>query len=164
MYITDIIIRKLPLKLLLWLVRSKFGKRDVETFTRFLSSNNWEKVNFNPEKWIFRDDNSFVIEEGVDRTDFHEEWIDSFPDKTAKSKEVYLKINGELVNKPLRFVSADGGRYFVPMPSIGEAHGERYYYWDKDSLEYKVCKIIGEYYREKNLDEVGNFCGVLIKE
>ena len=164
MYIADLIIRKLPVKVVLWLVRSKFGKRDIKTFTKFLSSNDWEKVGYNPEKWIFKEDNSFVIEEGQDRTDFEEEWTKVFPDRIAKAKEVYLKIGGELIHKPLHFVSADCGRYFVPMPKISEAHGERYFYWDKDSIEYKVCSIVGEFYRGDNLEDVGKMCGVLIKK
>ena len=165
MFLLDFIIRKLPVKIVLWLVRSKFGKRDLNTFVKFLSSNNWEKVSDNPEKWIFMEDNSFAIEVGEQTTNekFSEQWIEPFPDKNTKSKEVYLKINGERIVKPLLFVSADGGRYFIPLPKIGEAYGKRYYYWQKDSLDYKVCNIIGDFYREKNLEGVGKFCGVLLQ-
>ncbi len=75
-----------------------------------------------------------------------------------------LKINGELVTNALFFIGVDGWRYFVPMPKISDAYGKRYFYWDKESLEYKVFGVIGRVdYLYKGLDEFGNACDVKIR-
>ena len=141
---TERLIEKLSIKILVRLIKSKFGNKDLKTFIRLLNSSDWRKVSDNPEKWIFNQDNSFVIEEGVDAKDFTEKWTQNFPNKFGSNrKEVYLKISSELIEKPLIFISLDGGRYFVPMPKLDRAYDEAYYYWDRESIEYKVFKIIG---------------------
>jgi hypothetical protein len=114
--------------------------------------------------WIFEKDNSFTIEISDESRNFSEEWTKKFPDQKAFVVEVHLKINGELVNKSLQFIGVDGWRNFVPCPKTSTAFDERYFFWDRNSLEYKVFERIGfldSMYR--NIEEFGKRCGVLIK-
>lgn len=160
---------KLPISILVWLIKSKFGNKDLRTFTRILDSSDWKKVNYSPEKWIFNKDNSFIIEESANVKNFTEKWTQKFPDKFGSyQKEVYLKISSELIEKPLIFISVDGGRYFVPLPKLNKAYNEIYYYWNKESIEYKVFKIIGylngEDVKDDNkFNEFAERCEVLVK-
>jgi hypothetical protein len=158
------ILKKAPAWLVSWSFRKIFGKKDLVAFQKMLELEKRKKVSFSPEKWIFEDDNSFVIEISDESRDFAEKWTDYFPDKRSFAVEVFLKVSGEMVHTPLRFVAVDGYRYFVPCPEIAEAYGERYYYWDMESLEYKVFKIIGRVdYLFSSLQKFGESCGVKIK-
>lgn len=133
-------------------------------FERLLELPKWKKVSFGPnEKWIFEDDNSLVIEVSSESRDFRQEWTERFPDKSAFAFEVSLKIGGELVHKTFLFVGVDGCRNFVPCPKASEAFDERYFYWDKNSLEYKVFERVG--YLDplyETIEDFGKRCGVLV--
>lgn len=159
------ILKKSPAWFVSWSFRKIFGKKNLSVFERLLELPRWKKVSFGPnEKWIFEDDNSFVIEKSDDSRDFSEEWTKRFPDQKAFANEVSLKVGGELVHKTLLFVGVDGWRNFVPCPNISEAFEKRYYYWDKNSLEYKVFERVG--YLDpiyKNIEDFGKSCGVLIQ-
>ncbi len=159
------ILKKAPAWFVSWSFRKIFGKKNLDVFERLLEISKWKKVSFGPnEKLIFEDDNSFVIELSNDSRGFTEEWTKKFPDQGASAKEVYLKINGELVDKPLLFIGVDGWRNFVPCPQRSAAYGVDYFYWDKASLEYKVFTRAGfldPLY--KNIEEFGKRCGILIR-
>lgn len=159
------ILKSAPAWFVSWSFRKIFGKRNLQVFERILELPKWKKVSFDsPEKWIFEDDNSFVIEVSSKSRDFSERWTDHFPSKKSFAVEVLLKINGERVHTPLLFVGVDGRRYFVPCPKISEAYGGKYYYWDTQALEYRVFKVIGRVdYLFDNLDKFGESCGVKIK-
>lgn len=165
MSIETYILRKAPAWFVSWSFRKIFGKKNLEVFERILEIPKWKKVTYDsPEKWIFEDDNSFVIEISSESRDFTEEWTEHFPDKNSHAVEIYLKINNERVVTPLLFVAVDGWRYLVPCPKISETYGERYRYWDKESLEYKVFNVIGSVdYLYDSLESFGKACGVLIK-
>lgn len=159
-----LILRKAPAWFVSWYFRKIFGKKNLEIFKRILELDKWEKVSEDPEKWIFKEDNSFVIEVSNESRDFTEEWTKKFDDQSSRAKEVFLKINNELVTKPVLFVLVDGGRYFVPCPERKVVDGNVYYYWDKKSLKYKIFKRVGDvsYLSFKNLKDFGQKCGVQI--
>lgn len=46
---------------------------------------------------------------------FHEPWVENFPDKSAYCQEVYLEYNGYRV-ETFFFVYVDGFRYLIPFP------------------------------------------------
>ena len=163
MSITSWILQKMTVRAVSWSFRKIFGRKDLVIFEKLLESpERWKKVSYNsPEKWIFEGDNSFVIEVSSKSRDFTENWTERFPDKGSSAVQVLLKINGERVHTPLLFVGVDGWRYFVPCPKRDEAYDEQYYYWDSDSLEYKVFRVIGKVdYLFNNLEEFGKACGV----
>lgn len=156
------LIKKILFWFISWSHKKIFGKRSIAIFERFLESDNWEKVEFGPtEKWIYKDDNSFVIEIIDNDRSFVEPWTDKFADKKAFALTVNLKLNGELVHKSLTFVLVDGCRNCVPCPKVSNAYDEIYYFWDKNSLEYKIFEKIGmldSLYPD--LERFGMMCGV----
>ena len=164
MSISGFILRKAPAWFVAWSFKKIFGKKNLDVFKRILELPNWEKISYDsPEKWIFQDDNSFVIEISNESRTFSERWTEDFP-ANSKAVEVFLKINGERVHTPLLFVAVDDWRYFVPCPKIGEAYGESYYYFDSDSLEYKVFKVIGSVdYLYKSLESFAIAKNILFK-
>jgi hypothetical protein len=72
---------------------------------------------------------------------------------------VELRINNSPVRE-LTFVSLDGGRYFLPLPDKSVERGRPVYSWFRESLEFKVGKIIGSYYRFDNIEDTAKFLGV----
>jgi len=160
-----LILKKTPAWFVSWAFRKIFGKKNLDVFERILELSKWKKVSFDsPEKWIFEDDNSFVIEISDASRDFKEKWTDHFPDKKSHATEVILKINGERVHTPLLFIGVDGWRYFVPCPKKIRENGVYEYYWDSKSLEYKVFSIIGSVdYLFSDLEKFGEACDVSIK-
>lgn len=99
-------------------------------------------------------DNTFQIEQGKSTRDFRERWTTVYPDPNSTAYPVYLKINGTTI-KELTFISMDGGRIFVPMTEIRlVSNGASEYFWNLNSLEVLVCRIIGNYHIYKTLEEV----------
>ena len=62
--------------------------------------------------------------------------------------------------KPFEMIWADGGRYILPLPKIGIAFDERYFYWNENSIEFKVYKIIGTAYLYQTLEDLSKYCPV----
>ena len=121
-------------------------KNTLHDFEKLLDKDRWRKEFINDsEIWISEIDNTFQIEVGKRSSDFSERWTTVYPDSSSSSYPVYLKINGNVV-KEFRFISLDGGRIFVPMPDIRMEHENPIYFWNLNSLELKVCMIIGEFY------------------
>jgi hypothetical protein len=57
-----------------------------------------------------------------------------------------LRVAGATI-KQIYFISLDGGRYFVPMPEIRPLPNERRsFYWERNSLLYKVGKLVSTFY------------------
>ncbi len=166
MDITLFILKKAPAWFVSWSFRKIFGNKNLAVFERLLELPKWEKIlPDHPQKWIFTDDNSFTIEVSGESREFVENWTKRFLDQKAYAVDIYLKISGELVAKPLLFVGVDGWRNFVPLPRQAEdAEGDRYFYFDKNSLEFKVFERIGfldSMY--KDIGEFGRRCGVLVE-
>ena len=57
----------------------------------------------------------------------------------------------------------DGGRILVPMAEVRQdAAGSSEYFWNLNSLEVLVCKVIGEYYIYKTLEGVAKSSNVVL--
>ncbi|MCK4359327.1 MAG: hypothetical protein KAW92_11410 [Candidatus Cloacimonetes bacterium] len=135
---------------------AKFSQELKETntlkyFELLLEKSKWQKeIIGNDEIWIARENNTFQIHKGDPKGDFRETWTQVYPDKNTKGYPVYLKINNVIV-KELTFISLDGGRISVPLPDRKFENQKVNYFWNMNSLEIKVCKIIGRYYIWKNI-------------
>ena len=140
-------------------------KTTLSDFERLVESSNWTKRLIDHRTlWICDDDNTFQIEQGQQTREFRERWTTGHPDPSSSASPVYLRI-GPVVVRELTFISMDGHRIFVPMPElrpVGDDEVE--YFWNRNSLEVKVCRIIGEYYIYENLDGVGRRSRVAIVE
>ena len=120
--------------------------------------------------WTSVDETSYQIQNTyeVEVENFKEPWVKGFPDPQATSYIVDLTVSGQTVTQ-VRFVSLDGGRYFVPMPDIAttdktDGKIERIYSYERASLKYLVGNIVGRYYSfVKNLDEFAARQGIEIK-
>jgi hypothetical protein len=153
--------------------RQVIDNKHSEKFSKFLSSKeNWEKRMI--DSWpvfFYRQDNNYKIEQSkeVNKTwNATESWMENFPDPHITEYKVYLKY-GETKIEEILFVSCDGGRYFIPLPNKrvemdinGKQMKKIDYYWVKNSIEYQVGIIIGDYYRKDNLQEVARDCGIKV--
>ena len=115
------ILKKAPAWFVSLSFRKIFGKKNLIVFEKLLELPKWKKVSFDsPEKWIFEDDNSFVIEVSSKSREFAEKWTNHFSNQKSFAVNVLLKINDELVTTPLMFVGVDEWRYFVPCPKTAK--------------------------------------------
>lgn len=129
---------------------------NIETFKNYVRDYNWNKEFINhKEFWICEHDSSFQIEISHEPEEFSEEWTQVYPASNQSSKrDIYLVINGSRI-KSYIFVSADGGRIFVPLPRKEvDEKGTVKYYWESNSLDFQIGKIIGEFYIYKSIEKI----------
>lgn len=123
----------------------------LKYFEFLVENSRWKKeIINNDEVWVAEKNNIFQIQSDDSKGDFRETWTQRYPDKNTKGYPVYLKINNSPI-KELTFISLDGGRIFVPLPDRKYENDEVKYFWNMNSLEIKVCNIIGNYYIWKNI-------------
>lgn len=112
--------------------------------------------------WVYVEDALFqiVIGEG-ESVNYVEPWTEGFPDSQHnRGYPVYLRLAGINV-KEVRFVSLDGGRYFVPMPELKLVNEEAHFFYRRDSLRFKLSRIIGNYYSFcDSLEEFAEWRGI----
>jgi len=146
-------------------LKKKDNNNYLLNFNRFLDDNHrWRKeIIDNKEIWFCEEDNSYQIEIGEKNNDFSEQWTRVYPDKNGSwSKNVYLRVN-TLQIKQFLFIYCDGGRILVPLPNRELVNGELSFWFDKDSLEYKIGKIIGDFYIYTSLEGVAKTSNIQIK-
>ncbi len=57
----------------------------------------------------------------------------------------------------------DGGRIFVPMAELRPVGDDQVeYFWNMNSLEIKVCRIVGDYYIYEDVYGVAKRSGIEI--
>ena len=114
--------------------------------------------------WIANSNSTFQIEAGESTSEFKEKWTTVYPDINSTAYPIYLKINGTII-KELTFVSMDGGRIFVPIAEVRlTPTKEIEYFWNLNSLEVYVCRIIGSYYIYGNLEGIAKMSRVALVE
>jgi hypothetical protein len=132
---------------------------------RYLSkTENWEKIYKNRIKynWHYKKHPEFYIEQSDDEEDRDnftavESWMGYFPDPSKKLYLMKVIFNG-LVLITEDFISLDGGRYFVPLPRrelVSRSDSEFKYYYD--SIQYKLGKILGDFYRFNDNNSLDKF-------
>ncbi|MPZ67975.1 MAG: hypothetical protein GEU71_00405 [Actinobacteria bacterium] len=105
----------------------------------------WKRIHHLPyrEAWhdaaaVFLQDLSVTMQWGADMNNpFSEEWTDNFPDRRARSFYVHVLCNGAVVFEDA-LVSADGGRYILPIPSPKNADGE----WLVTGEDYDFAELL----------------------
>jgi len=132
----------------------------LEEFECLLSQSEWDKNHEGSEPvFVCKAKPTFQFDMRGEREDFYEDWMKVLPDKNGKAFDLNLKINGTII-KTMRFVSADGGRYTVPLPEVYLSNKKQAFAWRKNTLAYKVASVIDNFYRCNSLDEVGKFVGI----
>lgn len=135
-------------------------RETIEEFERLLAGASWEKqFRGNREVHVCRTDPMYQFEIGEDSRQYFEPWMSVFPDRTGSAFEVSLHIRGSVV-KTLHFVSADGGRYTLPMPRVYLVDGSQAFAWRRESIECKVANVIGDFYRCSSLEEVARLAKI----
>jgi hypothetical protein len=138
-------------------------KITLQDFEKMLETSTWTKTVIDQtEIWIAEANTMFQIVQGEQSRDFKERWTEVYPDPKSTAYPVFLKIAGSVI-KEITFISMDGGRIFVPMPDIRPSGASTVdYFWNLDSLEVKLCRIIGNYYIYKNLEGVASHSKVTL--
>jgi hypothetical protein len=130
------------------------------SFERMLRTSNWKKEHIgHGEIWVCEKNNTFQIHMCDDDREFKESWTSVFPDQNTTMFHVNLTIGGTIV-KSLPFISADGGRYTLPLPELAVIDGKPSFFWSSNSVEVRVAEIIGNFYRYGSLGEVAEFTKV----
>ena len=136
-------------------------------FEKHLVEEQWQKETIdNKEIWICQANTEFQISFGKSNSGFREPWTQCYPNKSSSVCPVYLKI-GTAVIKELLFVYMDEYRIFVPMAEVRQAQkeGDKYeYYWNTNSLEVKVCNVIGHYSIHNSLQNVADISQVSLED
>ena len=134
----------------------------IEHFAQLLVTDDWEEQEINHQPvWTSESRPTFQIRMEHDDREFAEPWSRGHPDSNTMKFTVNLLINGTIV-KTLMFVSLDGGRIVVPLPQRLFSDEEPIYFWDPESMDFKVGKIIGAYYIYKDIEGVAKRCKVPI--
>lgn len=138
-------------------------KNTLADFEVYLDTSGWTKTFLGDiEIWLADADNTVQIHIGERDRDFTEPWTTVYPDRNASLYPVYLKIGGVTIRQ-LNFIYMDGGRIFVPMADRRmSADGSIEYFWNANSLEVKVCGIVGSYYIYKDLAGVARMSKVAV--
>ncbi len=140
-------------------------RNTLSDFEDLLRTSTWTKTFVeHTEIWMADADNTFQIEQGENNREFRERWTNVYPDSNSTEYPVYLKINGTTI-KELTFISMDGGRIFVPMAEVRlDATRTTEYFWNLNSLEVLVCRVIGSYYIYETLEGVARKSRVVLVE
>jgi hypothetical protein len=136
---------------------------NLAAFEEMLESHTWSKEVINhKELWICYSDSAYQIEIGEESGPLREAWTICYPDPSAFMCAVYLKINGSPI-KEVTFVTLDGGRILVPLAEIKVEENERKYFWTRDSLVFKVGKVIGRYYIHPSIEAIARISNIVIE-
>jgi hypothetical protein len=143
--------------------RRRQDKKDtLASFELMLTQGTWRHEYLDDQPtWICDQRASLKIVKGEATEPFDEEWTRLYPDKSAKRCDVHLRINDSTI-KSLIFVHLDGHRIVVTMPRRVVLGSKPLYFWEKDSLEFKVGRIIGEYYIHESIENVAKISDVAI--
>jgi hypothetical protein len=126
-------------------------------FERMLRTSKWRKEHIdNKTVWVCENDNTFQFSASDDNREFNESWTSVFPNQGTSMFHINLTMGGTIV-KSLPFISADGGQYTLPLPEIKIIDGKQFFFWSSDSIEVKIAEIIGNFYRNRSLEEVAFF-------
>ncbi len=137
-------------------IEAKPNRSQLETIEDFIVEQSWYEEYLDDNKvWICESDNLYQIHVRDDHEDFSETWTKVYPDKLGSGKySVDLLYNGTVI-KRFTFVYCDGGRISVVLPKIHvdkadllkhDGVDRRVFYWEKDSLGFKLMKLVGNFY------------------
>lgn len=141
-------------------------KDGIGYFETMLVKGTWNVHNIAGQRtWLCNEDTNLKLIEDDPTDNFKEPWTENYADKSGSRSEVHLVRNGDPI-KTLIFIHLDGERIIVPMPrvlGIKDRNGNVTsvtYYWERESIEYKVCSIIGKYYIHNNIETIAKLSGI----
>jgi hypothetical protein len=149
----------------------------------FITKNKLISFEYNLEKWKRRKENIydkevricennpiFQIKKWDDYWEFTEPRTQVYPDNNWSGKYTVELITNGVITKTLFWVYCDWWRISVPIPKqevlqkSEKMHDiEVKYYWNKNSIEFKVGKIIWEFYIYKNIEWIARVSKIEIR-
>jgi hypothetical protein len=159
--------------------KEKPYKTQLEIFEDYIENEEWYEEDIDHKHiWICKKDNLYQIHEGDDYDDFSEPWTQVYPDSLGSGKnKVLLYYNNNLI-KNFTFIYCDGGRINVVLPRREINHnnnlwegkdlqGGTYknvtFYWEKNSLGYKLTQLIGSFYIYDSIEGVARISKIEIR-
>lgn len=145
--------------------------RSLKQFEFLLTKYEWTKKEINhKEVWICDFDAMYQINKEEREGGFQEDWVERYTDRDAQSVLVNLTIQNVVIDQIL-FVYLDDFRVFVPRPTpdyTGDMGGKfdrslLVYYWNVDSLEFKLANVVGSYGYQRNIYEFSRRAGIEIR-
>jgi len=138
--------------------------KNIYSFIYYLDKSKWKKELIgNNRIWICEEDETYQIIDKDNYEKFSAEWTQIYPDRLGSGKHsIILKINNIPI-KEIIFIYCDGGRISVPLPEMEIKKDKRVFFWDKNSIEYKLGKIIGHFYIYKDIEGVAEMSKVEIR-
>lgn len=137
-------------------------RRSVNYFEHMLTAENWEKRYIeNQVTWICPSDSSLKIVIPDSTEEFTEDWTERHPDPRGRRTDVQLRVNDSTIAE-LPFIHLDGGRILVPLPRQVFIGSTPSYFWESDSVEFKVGAVIGHYYIHETIQDVAKISDVSI--
>lgn len=146
-------------------------KNKLLSFKYNVEKGAWKKeIIYDKEVWICENNPMFQIKKGNDCFDFTEMRTQAYPDAYWSYKYTVELITNGIIIKTLTWVSCDWWRVHVPIPkqeviqksdSIDDI--EVKYYWDKDSIEFKIGKIIGDFYAYNDMEGIARVSEIEIR-
>lgn len=130
----------------------------LDKFNYYITHSEWERKNFWwKTTWICNDTDEYqlVLWEDVTKN-FKEPWTKIFSDNENNfSCELFLKKNWIIVNEFI-WVYLDWVRTFIPIPNrkYGENEDQDYFYFKKNSVEYKMMMKIWDFWRENSFESL----------
>ena len=136
------------------------NNNSIETFEKHVSNPlDWErKLIDGKEVWIYKKDSSFQIKTEQQLRPFTEPWMEPFSfDLNAKKGRKYnvsLLISETKIHQ-IYFIQIEPNKSFVPMPKQEFKNGKlEKYFWERNSLEHKIYKIIKPFYDKSSLEDM----------
>lgn len=128
---------------LMWRERFGIGHSPMQRVSRLIrETDKWQRVQ--GDEYMYHEDfPEFTIRD--DRTlieDFREVWTQKFPDRSASSFGVDLRYGTTILRK-YTFVSCDGGRYRLPLPTL-VGDGDRFEI-NVNSIPWQLAQLYGQY-------------------
>lgn len=137
------------------------NQNNIDKIIEQIKTSEWESL----EEYKYISKSNALLNIQLDNSSIekfeNELWLKKFPAPSHKIN-LYITLNSQKI-KEFIFILGDGGRYLIPLPKVIYTHQENYYYWEKDSIEFSICKTIGRYYREPDLESCARFLGIGIE-
>lgn len=158
-------------------VKPKRQKSQLETFEDYIVNKLWTEQELDGDTvWICEMDNLYQIHSRGDYDEFSEPWTQVYPDKNGSGKHSVDLVYAGTIIKRFTFIYCDGGRISVVMPELyiapehrvpnkdwNDKTDYREYIWEKDSLKFKLMKLIGSFYIYNTPEGVAKHSNIQIK-
>ena len=136
----------------------------IERFEQLLTTSSWRREIIDAtEIFICETDNNYQVEIGNSTSSFTEPWTQVYSASHNSTRaSVYLRVNANRIRE-MTFVYCDSARIFVPLPKTRTENGNRIFYWSRNSLDYKLGKVVGDFYIYESMEGIARMSNIRIE-